>query len=173
MQTIKGIGPKNGFALHFVQAVASRYLKERLIGKRYLHSSEDVKQFLIHSMRGLKNEVFTVIFLDASHGILESRVLAEGTVNVNTIYPRELIKLALQYNAAALVVAHNHPSGALKPSSQDIKLTKNLYLICSFMQIQLLDHLIIGDGSYSFADHGLIAEIREDCRQLLTSCSSA
>ncbi len=168
LQKITGIGPKNSFALHFVQAVAGRYLKERLVGKRYLHSSAEVRDYLLHSLRGLKKEVFTVIFLDSAHAIITSEVVAEGTINVNTIYPRELMGRALEYNAAALIVAHNHPSGSLEPSPQDRHLTRTLCLLCSLMQIQLLDHLIIGDGCYSFADHGLMSELQQECRELTT-----
>lgn len=167
LQKITGIGPKNGFAIRFVQAVAGRYLQERLKGKRYLHSAHEVRDFLIHSMRGVKKEVFTVIYLDSSHGIIDSEVVAEGTINVNTVYPREIITRALEKNAAALVVAHNHPSGSLAPSSQDRQLTQNLHLVCGFMQMQLLDHLIIGDGFFSFADHGLMEQIRGDSKLLL------
>ncbi len=168
LQKIAGIGPKNSFAIHFVQEVAGRYLKERLVGKRYLHSSAEVRDYLLHSLRGLKKEVFTVIFLDSAHAIINSEVVAEGTINVNTIYPRELMRRALEYNAAALIVAHNHPSGSLEPSPQDRHLTRTLCLLCSLMQIQLLDHLIIGDGSYSFADHGLMGELQQECRELTT-----
>ena len=169
LQTVHGVGPKNSFALHFVHAVASHYLKERLTGKRYLHSSKEVEQYLVHSLRGLKKEVLTVIFLDSSHAIIDSAIMAEGTLNVNTVYPREIIKRALEYHAAALVIAHNHPSGSLQPSAQDKRLTKSLFCICSYMQIQLLDHLIIGDGAYSFADNGLMESIREDCRFLMNT----
>ena len=167
LQKIQGFGPKNSFAIHFVQEVARRYLKERLQGKRYLHSSAEVRDYLLHSMRGLKKEVFTVIFLDSSHAIIDSEVVAEGTININTVYPRELISRALAHNAAALIVAHNHPSGSLDPSPQDRHLTRTLYLLCSLMQIQLLDHLIIGDGSYSFADHGLMTELQQECREMM------
>ncbi|KAF0189577.1 MAG: DNA repair protein [Desulfobulbaceae bacterium] len=166
LQVIPGIGPKNSFAIHFVQEVARRYLKERLQGKRYLHSSTEVRDYLLHSMRGLKKEVFTVIYLDSSHAIIDSEILAEGTLNVNTVYPRELMSRALEQNAAALIVAHNHPSGSLEPSPQDRHLTRTLCLLCSLMQIQLLDHLIIGNGSYSFADQGLMTEIQQECREL-------
>ena len=166
LQVIPGIGPKNSFAIHFVQEVARRYLKERLQGKRYLHSSAEVRDYLLHSMRGLKREVFTVIYLDSSHAIIDSEILAEGTLNVNTVYPRELMSRALEQNAAALIVAHNHPSGSLEPSPQDRHLTRTLCLLCSLMQIQLLDHLIIGNGSYSFADQGLMTEIQQECREL-------
>lgn len=163
IQEIHGIGPVNGFALSFIKSVADRYLKERLRDKSYLKSSQDVIDYLVHTMRGLQVEVFTVIYLDSSLGILESEVVAEGTVNVNSIYPREIIKRALSHNAAALIVAHNHPSGSLTPSAQDRRLTGSLYLACSLMQIRLLDHLIVGDGHYSFADNGLIAELECWC----------
>ena len=172
LQDVKGVGPKNSFALHFVHGVASHYLKERLHGKRYLHSSAEVAEYLIHSMRGLKKEVFTVIYLDSSHAIIDSEVVAEGTLNVNTVYPREIVSKALMFHAAALIVAHNHPSGSLQPSPQDIKLTKTLWLVCNYMQIQLLDHLIIGDGSYSFADNGLMKSISSDCLSVMQTISS-
>jgi len=169
LKTIKGIGPKNIFALQFIQGVARRYLQQRIIGRKYIHSSGEVSEYLVHLMRGLEHEVFTVVYLDAAHAILDSEILSEGTVTVNTVYPRELVKAALARNASAIIIAHNHPSGSLTPSEQDRQLTRTLHLVCSFMQIQLLDHLIIGDGTtpYSFADHGQMAEIRDDCKTLL------
>ena len=169
LQQIKGIGPKNGFAVHFIQAVARRYLKDRLKGKRYLKSSSEVRDYLSHTMRGLKKEVFAVIYLDSSHAILGSETVAEGTINVNTVYPRELVKQALQKNAAAMIVSHNHPSGSLAPSAEDMQLTRTICLLGSMMQIQLLDHIIIGNGSFSFADKGLMTEIREQCRETMES----
>ena len=169
LQQVKGVGPKNTFALHFIQGVARRYLRQRVVGKEYVRSSREVADYLIHSMRGLQHEVLTVVFLDAAHAVLDATVVAEGTVTVNTIYPRELVKAALARNASALVIAHNHPSGSLTPSRQDSELTRSLYLVCSFMHLDLLDHLIIGAGDqvYSFADQGVMASIREDCRRLL------
>ena len=169
LQQVKGVGPKNTFALHFIQGVARRYLHQRVVGKEYVRSSREVADYLIHSMRGLQHEVLTVVFLDAAHAVLDATVVAEGTVTVNTIYPRELVKAALARNASALVIAHNHPSGSLTPSRQDSELTRSLYLVCSFMHLDLLDHLNIGAGDqvYSFADQGLMATIREDCRRLL------
>lgn len=168
LQEIKGIGPKNVFALQFIQGVARRYLRQRIRGKQYMSSSRDVAEYLIHAMRGLKHEVFMVLYLDASHAVIDSEIVSEGTVTVNTVYPREVVKAALACNASALVIAHNHPSGSLQPSSQDEQLTRTLSLVCSFMHINLLDHLIIGDGdtAYSFADHGLMAAVRDDCSEL-------
>ena len=166
LQQIKGVGEKNGFAISFIQAVSRRYLKERMRGRRYLHTAGEVRDYLEHSMRGLKKEVFTVIYLDAGHGVIDSEVLAEGTINVNTIYPREVAIRALHFNAAALIVAHNHPSGALQPSAADMALTKTLYFICKQLHIQLLDHLLIGDGVFSFVEDGLMATIAADCQRL-------
>lgn len=169
LQEVPGVGPKNGFALHFVHAVANHYLKERVKGKRYIHSSREVLEYLTHTLRCLKKEVLLVIYLDASHAIIDSSVESEGTLNVNTVYPREIIKRSLEYHAAALVLAHNHPSGSLEPSPQDVRLTKNLFLLCSAMQMHLLDHLIIGDGVYSFAESGKMAEVRTSCAKILQS----
>lgn len=169
LRKIRGIGPNNSFAIHFLHGVARRYLKHRLQDKQYLHSSGQVTEYLIHSMRDLQHEVLMVIFLDAAHAVIDSKVVASGTISTNTVYPRELVKQALAHNAAAMVVAHNHPSGNLKPSPQDQHLTRTLYLACSFMNIRLLDHLIIGQSeqTYSFADHGIMATISEECNRIL------
>jgi DNA repair protein RadC len=169
IQEVKGVGPNNSFAIHFLHAVARRYLKHRLQEKHYLRSSQQVTEYLIHSMRDLQHEVMTAIFLDSSHAIVDTQIIARGTVASNTIYPRELVKLALELNASAMVIAHNHPSGNLEPSKQDYQLTRTLYLACSFMNIRLLDHLIIGqsDKTYSFADHGKMVSIGEECNRML------
>ncbi len=169
LQQVRGLGPKNIFALHFIQGVARRYLRQRIIGKRYISSSRDVADYLVHELRGLEREVFMAVYLDASHAVIDSEILSEGTVSVNTVYPREVVRAALSRNASALVIAHNHPSGSLTPSAQDEHLTRTLHLVCSFMHLTLLDHLIIGQGEapYSFADHGLMEKVRADCRQVL------
>lgn len=170
LQQIKGIGPKNIFALRFIQGVARRYLRQRAIGKQYVRSSLEVVDYLAHTMHGLGREVLFAVFLDASHAILDVAVVAEGTITVNTVYPRELIKTALARNAASLVFAHNHPSGALKPSAHDLELTLTLCIACSIMHIKVLDHLIIGAGQeiYSFLENGLMQRIHEKCRTIAT-----
>ncbi len=167
LQRVKGVGPKNSFAVSLIRDVAARYLKKRLEGKKYLSSSREVVEYLTYQLRGLKREVLLLIFLDSSHAILGSEIIAEGTINVNTVYPRELIIKALEYNAAALIIAHNHPSGELKPSKQDIRLTRSLYLLCDTMQISLLDHIIIGNGAFSFADEGLMLEVKAQSRKAM------
>jgi DNA repair protein RadC len=168
LEKVKGMGPKNIFALQFIQGVARRYLRQRIQKKNYITSSKDVADYLIHALRGLRREVFMAVYLDASHAVIDCEILSEGTVNVNTVYPRELLKAALARNAAALVIAHNHPSGSREPSAQDEQLTRALHLVCSFMNINLLDHLIIGAGEtvYSFADQGRMDTVRKDCAAL-------
>ena len=169
LQTVAGVGAQNGFAIHFIQNVARRYLGQRLRSKNYLRSSREVGDFLIHSMRNLQKEVFQAIFLDAAFGIIDTKVLFEGTLSVNSVYPREFIKTILAHHAAAVVIAHNHPSGSQQPSAADRKLTRNLFLACSLIDVQLLDHLIIGadERPFSFADHGLMEEIKRECQSLL------
>jgi DNA repair protein RadC len=166
LQKTKGIGPSNAFAIHLIQAVARRYLKARSRHRTYLGSSGAVADYLIHEMCGLKKEIFKGVFLDAAHAVITSQTLSEGTLNSNTVYPRELIKLALEHHAAALVIAHNHPSGNLNPSADDLSLTRHLLRACRLVNINLLDHLIIGADAttFSFADHGLMASLREECR---------
>ena len=169
LQQVDGVGPKNAFAIHFIQGVARRYLKQRLAAKQYVRSSAEVFDYLIHAMRDLKREVLMAIYLDAGHAIIESEIVAEGTLASNTVYPRELIKLALSRHAAAMVIAHNHPSGNQAPSVEDRRLTRNLFLALSFVNIRLLDHLIVAgsESPYSFADHGLMTQIADECAGLL------
>jgi len=169
LREVKGIGAKNVFALHFIQAVARRYLRQRIVGRTYITCSRDLCDYLVHRMRSLDREVLMAVFLDAGHAIIDSRILSQGSLTVNTVYPREVIRAALDKNAAALVIAHNHPSGRMHPSPQDITLTRTLHLACSCMDIRLLDHLIIGQENrpYSFADHGLMHRIEDETRTLL------
>ncbi|THB74246.1 MAG: DNA repair protein RadC [Desulfobulbaceae bacterium] len=166
LQKTKGVGPKNGFAIEFIKSIANRYLQKRIQAKNYLSSSAEVVDYLSHSMKGLPVEIFKVIYLDSSHAIIDSETVAEGTVNINNVYTREIIKRALKRNAVALIVAHNHPSGSLTPSAQDQHLTRSLALACIMMQMRLLDHIIIGDGHYSFADQGILTEINTWCNSI-------
>ena len=148
------MGAKNIFALQFIQGVARRYLRQRIVGKQYVHSSRAVADYLIHSMRGLEQEALTVVFLDAAHAIIDAEVVAQGTITVNTVYPRELVKKALARNAAALVIAHNHPSGGIQPSKEDLELTRTLTEILKVIDVRVLDHLIVGDEVVSLAETG-------------------
>ena len=158
MQKISGIGPRNAFAVRFIHEVARRFLEDRLTGETYrFSSSSEIFDYLYHSMRDLKKEVFKVLFLNNQNEVLLVEDLFEGSIASSAVYPREVIQRALEVNAAALVFAHNHPSGDPKPSKEDIRITKDLYQAGRIMSIRVLDHLIIGEGKYvSLADKGYI-----------------
>jgi DNA repair protein RadC len=159
LQKIKGIGPHNVFGIKLIQEVSRRFLKERMMSKPVCHSPKEVFDYLYHSLRDLRNEKFKVIFLDAKNQILEERTFFEGTVDASAVYPREIMKSALRYDASSLIFVHNHPTGDPEPSSSDRQITKELVFAASMMQIRVLDHIIIGNNCYfSFADKGLIEE---------------
>lgn len=158
---IPGVGEKNAFAVRFIQDVARRYLKERIVQKTYIRAASDLVEYLWHSLSREKKEIFVVTFLDAQHAVIATEHLFTGTLTASAVYPREVVKKALEYHAAAIVLAHNHPSGSIQPSSQDIELTRRIYLAARLLDIEVLDHIVIGDiGRYfSFADEGIMASI--------------
>ena len=159
LQEIKGIGPHNVFGIKLVQEVAREFLKEKVLEKPICKSSKEVFDYLYHSMRDLKKEIFKVLFLDGKNHIIDIEDLFEGTLNFSSVYPREIIKSAIKHNATALIFAHNHPSGSPEPSPSDKEITKDLIEASNTMQIKVLDHIIIGNNRYfSFADGGLIEE---------------
>jgi DNA repair protein RadC len=160
---VRGIGPANSAAILLVHQVGRRFLETRLRDRQYLRSSREVAEYLGHWSRGQDREVFKVILLDTGLRIIGSRDLFTGTVDRGAVYPREVARVALAANAAAVVVAHNHPSGNSRPSDEDRSLTRRLYLACAACGIRLLDHLVAGEEVYSFADHGLMEEIARDC----------
>jgi DNA repair protein RadC len=164
LQTIKGIGPKNIFGIKFVRAVAERYLKTKLIKRDPIRSSQELFNYLYHSLRDKKREIFKVVFLDAQNRIIAIEDLFEGTLTSSSVYPREVIKSALRHHAAGLFLVHNHPSGEPRPSGEDKRITRELIHACRLMGITVHEHLVIGDNRYfSFADHGHIAAMNRAC----------
>jgi len=159
LQQIDGIGPHSAFGLKLVQEVAREFLKEKIIEQPIYKSSQEIFDFLYHSMRDLKKEVFKVIYLNSQNQIIDTADLFEGTINSSSISPREVIVTAIKHNAVSLIFAHNHPSGNPEPSKSDKELTRDLVYAGSIMQIRVLDHIIIGNNKYfSFAGEGLIEE---------------
>jgi len=163
LQKIKGISAYNTFVIKFVQELSREFLKEQILDKPYCKSSREVFDYLYHSMRDLKKEVFKVMFLNAQNQVIEVEDIFEGTLTASTVYPREIVEKAIKHNAAALIFAHNHPAGDPEPSDNDKQVTQNLVFAGNIMQIKVLDHIIIGDNRYfSFADVGLIEEYNLD-----------
>ncbi|MBN1862982.1 MAG: DNA repair protein RadC [Dehalococcoidales bacterium] len=157
LQQIKDIGPHSAFGIKLVQEVARKFLKEKIIDKPVYTSSQEVFDFLYHSMRDLKKETFRVIYLNSQNQIIDINELFAGTVNLSVIHPREVIEGALKHSAVSLIFVHNHPSGNPAPSQHDKTVTRELVYAASIMQIKVLDHIIIGDNTYfSFAGEGLI-----------------
>jgi DNA repair protein RadC len=167
LRKIKGITAHNVFVIKFMQEIAREFLKEQVIDKAYCRSSREVFDYLYHSMRDLKKEIFKVMFLDSQNRVRGIEDLFEGTLNASAIYPREIIQGAVKHNAAALIFVHNHPAGNPQPSDNDKQITQDLVFAGNIMQIRVLDHIIIGENRYfSFADAGLIEEYDLNFRSL-------
>jgi len=163
LKMIKGIGPTNLFGIKLIKAVSEKYAKKIIIDRNPINNSNLLYQYLINILRDKKVECFLVIFLDSKNKIIELETLFEGTLNSANVYPREIIKHALRYNAAALIFAHNHPSGDPTPSSSDKLITRDLLFACRVMGLIAHEHIIIGDNTYySFADNGYISEINKE-----------
>ncbi len=163
LQQIEGIGPHSAFGIKLMQEVAREFLKEKIIDKPVYKSAQEIFDYLYHSMRDLRKEVFKVIYLNSQNQIIETQDLFEGTVNASSISPREIIEGAIRHSAVSLIFVHNHPSGNPKPSKSDKELTKELVYAGSIMHIKILDHVIIGNNQYfSFAGEGLIEEYELD-----------
>lgn len=152
-----GLGPAKYALLQSVLEMANRYVMEDLEQNCALTSVAKTRAYLTQELRGYEHEVFSCLFLDSRHRVIVFEELFHGTLNGAAVYPRQVAKRALKHNAAALILAHNHPSGETTPSDQDKQLTHRLKQSLGLFDIAILDHFIIGDGqAYSFAEHGLI-----------------
>jgi DNA repair protein RadC len=170
LTAIKGIGAKNALYLTFVHQVAGRYLKDRTDGRPFFGSSRAVFDYLFHTMRDLKREVFKALFLNRKNELIFDQDVFLGTLTGSAVYPRDIMTLALEKNAAGLVFVHNHPSGDPTPSAEDRQLTKQLVWAAKLLIIQVLDHIVIGHNTYySFADEGLIQRFTNEYDQKLKS----
>ena len=123
---VNGIGPKNIFPLRLIKAVADRYLKKKLIHKDAINDSKTLFDYLYHSIGDKQREFFEVIFLNSKNQVIATNTISEGTLTASSVYPREVIQAALGHAAAALIFAHNHPSGDPQPSSEDLAVTRQL-----------------------------------------------
>ena len=173
LQQVEGIGSHSAFGIKLVREVAAEFLRQRIVDKPVYKSAKEIFDYLYHSMRDLKKEVFKVIYLNSQNQIIDIADLFEGTVNSSSISPREVNEAAIKNNAASLIFVHNHPSGDPEPSKYDKEVTRDLVFAGSIMQIRVLDHIIIGSNRYySFAGEGLIEEYELDFLNLRTTGTS-
>lgn len=134
-----------------------RVIAEEMTVRPALESPHAVKDYLTLLYAGRDHETFTVLFLDSSHRIIVVEDLFRGTLSQTSVYPREVVKLSLQLNAAAVVFAHNHPSGLAEPSRADELLTQSLKNALALIDVRVLDHIVVGAGvTTSFAERGLL-----------------
>jgi len=167
LQEISGIGPSNIFGLKLTQEVARKFLEEKLPGKPFCRTSQEVCDYLYHSMRDLKTEVFKVIYLDSASRIIDTEDLFSGSLTSSAVYPRKIIERGIKKNAAALVFVHNHPSGSCRPSGPDLAITRELVFAARLVELKVLDHVIIGDNDFfSFADQGLMEKMELELKQI-------
>jgi DNA repair protein RadC len=152
-----GLGPAKFAQLQAVLEMGRRHLWERLQRGEALGNPEDTRRFLLARLRHYPHEVFACLLLDNRHRVIAFEELFRGTIDAASVYPREVVKLALDRNAAAIILAHNHPSGIAEPSRADELLTRRLRDALGLVDIRLLDHFVIGDGeTVSFAERGLL-----------------
>ena len=154
---VEGLGEVNAFCIKLPHAIGRRYLFEEAQGRDYLRSSRTVKDYLTHNLRERNREVFMVIFLDGQNQVIRMEELFTGSLTTSAIYPREVVQKVLEYDAACVILVHNHPSGSLKPSGSDRAVTRKLQDALKTIDVEVLDHLIVGgNGFFSFADHRLL-----------------
>ena len=153
----RGLGLVRYVELQAAVEIARRQLSETLRTGPSLASPRATRDFLSSQLRDLEHEVFCCLYLDKRHRLIQYQELFRGTIDGASVHPREIVKLALQRNAAAVIIAHNHPSGVAEPSQADELITQRVKDALGLVDIRLLDHIIIGDGaSVSLAERGVI-----------------
>ena len=153
----QGLGPAKTAKLLAVLELSRRYLDEMLMRSDPLESPDVTEQYLKSALRDCSNEVFACLFLDTRHRVIAFEELFHGTIDGATVYPRVVAEKALRHGAAALIVAHNHPSGVSEPSLADQAITRRLKDALALLDIRLLDHFVVGEGTpVSVAARGLL-----------------
>ena len=153
----RGIGASRARIIRALPELARRYFEASLVPGETIRSPADTEAYLQARLRHLGHELFCCLYLDNRHRVLRFDEMFRGTIDGTSVYPREVVKEALAVNAAAIILAHNHPSGVAEPSQADERITRRLKSALELVDIRLLDHLIIGDGqATSMASRGLM-----------------
>lgn len=157
LQRIKGLGPAKRAELAAIVEIARRALAQPLRADPVFDAPQKVKDYLALKLAPRTQEVFAVLFLDGQHRMIDFEELFHGTLTQTSVYPREVVRRALHHNAGAVILAHNHPSGAAEPSRADEHLTQALKSALQLVDVRVLDHLVVGHGQVvSFAERGLL-----------------
>ena len=152
-----GIGPARYAALQAAVELARRYFREAMRIGPALDAPDAARAFLLAQLRDRPYEVFCCLYLDKRHRLIRFEELFRGTIDGAGVHPREVLRQTLLHNAAAVILAHNHPSGVLEPSQADEFITRRLREALALVDVRVLDHIIVGDGHcFSFSEHGLL-----------------
>lgn len=155
---IKGIGDAKYAQLNAIAKLGRRFFTCNEVLERFsVENADDILNYLKSTLAHREREIFAVVFLDNQHQMLHLSEMFAGTISSVEVHPREIVREALKHNAAALILAHNHPSGISRPSKADRMVTRQIVSACQLLNIRVLDHLVIGHGEYvSFAEKGWI-----------------
>ncbi|MCE5262378.1 MAG: DNA repair protein RadC [Deltaproteobacteria bacterium] len=157
LSNVPGIGEHTALLFKLLKELAALYLKQKAKGKPQIACTSELYDFCRTAMGGKKDEEFCVIYLDAQNQVIEFESVEKGVANQAVVYPRKVLENALRRKASALILAHNHPSGHVRPSDADIRLTKTIQETARALDILVHDHIIIGeDRFFSFREEGLM-----------------
>ncbi len=153
----KGLGEVKYIQLQACLELSKRYLRSCLQRGDSLTSPEATRQYLMSEISGRQEEVFACLFLDNKNRVIKFEELFYGTIDSANVHPRVIVKKALQHNAAAVILTHNHPSGVAEPSQSDVKITQTLKKALDLIDVRVLDHFVVGDGyGVSLTERGLL-----------------
>jgi DNA repair protein RadC len=153
----KGIGPARYAAMQAALEITRRHYLEEMRAVSAMNEPDATRQFLLAQLRDRPYEVFCCLYLDVKHRLIAFEELFRGTINGANVHPREVLRQTLFHNAASIILAHNHPSGAIEPSQPDEFITGRIKEALALVDVRLIDHLIVGDGRcFSFAEAGLL-----------------
>lgn len=155
---VKGISTRSATLIGLMKDICAEYLAGKMKEKEALSSPEAVRNFARMKLSGFKDEAFMMIYLDTKNQVINYEIINEGTIDHAIVYPRNIIKKALDKNATGIIMIHNHPSGICDPSPADIKLTISMKDSAKLMNIKIIDHIIVGkSGCYSFVESGILS----------------
>jgi DNA repair protein RadC len=157
LTAVPGIGDHSAILIKLTKEINALYLKEKAKEKTQISCTAELLHYCQTKLGGLKDEHFCVIYLDAQNQLIDMETLQEGIVNQAVVYPRQVLENALRKKASAMILVHNHPSGHVKPSDADIRLTKSIQEAARMLEILVHDHIIIGENRFfSFREEGIL-----------------